>query len=90
MATLKKAAREDGAVTVPLDPHFRAWLEGRAAAHGEPPGAHAARVLRQFWAHHDTWRHGQGAGGTRPRGAPAPVPGPEAEDGDPDDEEVPR
>jgi hypothetical protein len=53
-------------VTVELDSMFAAWLTARAAAHGEEPGEHAATILRAYWAHHDQWRHQQGAAATRP------------------------
>lgn len=56
------------AYTVVLDAHFAAWLEARAAAHGQAPGEHAAALLRQFWASHDHWRHQDSAGATRPAG----------------------
>lgn len=56
-------------VQVPLEGVFLAWMNARAAAHNEPVGDHAARLLRQYWAQHDTWRHGEGSGGTAPRGA---------------------
>lgn len=32
----------------------------RARAHGKTVEEHAARIMRAYWAHHDTWRH-QGA-----------------------------
>jgi hypothetical protein len=56
-------------VAVTLDPPFSAWLAARAQAHGEEPGAHAAAILRQYWAHHDAWRHEHAGAPTRRRGA---------------------
>jgi len=49
---------------VPLEGVFLAWVKDRAAAHGEEPGPHVARILRQYWAQHDTWRHENAEGGT--------------------------
>lgn len=40
-----------------LEGVFGEWLLARAQAHGETPEDHAARLMRTYWAHHDTWRH---------------------------------
>ncbi len=45
------------AIPVKLEGVFAEWLIARARAHGETPEEHAARLLRAYWAHHDTWRH---------------------------------
>lgn len=53
----------DGVLAIPLrlEGVFAEWLAARARAHGETPEEHAARLLRAYWAHHDTWRHQGGA-----------------------------
>lgn len=67
--TIKPVMHDDGAAAAPepagmafpvrLEALFAQWLTDRARAFGEPPEEHAARILRQFWAQHDDWRHAQ-------------------------------
>lgn len=54
------------AIPLRLEGVFAEWLRARAQAHGETVEDHAARIMRQYWAHHDTWRH-KGSP-TRPEG----------------------
>lgn len=58
-------------VTALLKPRHRAWLEARAAAHGESVEVHAAGLLAGLWQT-DPWRLGQVPGLTRP-GAVGPA-----------------
>lgn len=48
-------------IDVPLEGVFLEWVQARAAAHGEPPGDHIARLLRQCWQT-DPWRVGGAKG----------------------------
>jgi hypothetical protein len=57
------------AIPLRLEGVFAEWLRARAQAHGESPEEHAARLMRAYWAHHDTWRH-QGAPSAPREGAP--------------------
>lgn len=61
------AAPEGAPITlsVTLEGLFKDWLTQRARHHDQPPAEHAAAILRAYWAHHDTWRHQQGASQTR-------------------------
>lgn len=45
------------AIPLRLEGVFAQWLRDRARAHGETVEEHAARIMRAYWAHHDTWRH---------------------------------
>ncbi len=54
---------------VELQQRFADYLRARAAAHGEDPNQHLARIVREFWANHDEWRRTQIGGLSRPGGA---------------------